>query len=275
MPLTLGHISYLNCVPWFRQLEICGFSGKIIGGVPSELNALLARGEIDVSPSSSFEYGRSWRDYLLLPGHAIGSVGPVRSVLLFSSRPLSALATEPILLTGESATSVNLLKVLLAEYYNEPSLDLRLDPDGVEACLEAGGSALLIGDRALQLAQRYNDSALIYDLGDLWYHHTSLPFVFALWIVRRAVAASEEGEEMLKMLLRQLDVARERSFADLASLAASCPEKSWMGEEGLIHYWRSMTYHLSPEHQQGLALYFKLCVRHGLLSDEPQLRFFA
>ena len=75
--LVLGCIPYLNCVPFFACLEDNGFQGHFVAGVPSALNRLLQEGGIDASPSSSFEYARHWRDYLLLPGHSIASVGEI------------------------------------------------------------------------------------------------------------------------------------------------------------------------------------------------------
>ncbi|MCW8892284.1 MAG: futalosine synthase, partial [Deltaproteobacteria bacterium] len=101
--LTLGYIPYLNCVPFFRCLKDNGFKGEFVSGVPSELNQMLQAAELDVSPSSSFEYARNWRDYFVLPNHSISSVGPVRSVLLFSPFELAELKGQQIAITGESA----------------------------------------------------------------------------------------------------------------------------------------------------------------------------
>ncbi|RMF42965.1 MAG: futalosine synthase, partial [Deltaproteobacteria bacterium] len=78
MNLRVGHISYLNCVPFFADLRRQGFDGEIVCGVPAQLNAMLAAGEIDLCPSSSFEYGRAAQDYLLLAGQSISSIGPVQ-----------------------------------------------------------------------------------------------------------------------------------------------------------------------------------------------------
>ena len=90
MPLSIGHITYANCIPWFHFLRQCGFEGEIIDGVPAELNRMLAAGEIDVCPSSSIEYALHPNDYLLLPRQSKSSIGPVESVLLFSPIPLTA-----------------------------------------------------------------------------------------------------------------------------------------------------------------------------------------
>lgn len=273
MALRVGHIAYANCVPFFHYLRQAGFQGEIRSGVPAELNGLLAAGEIDLSPSSSFEYGRNFRDYLLLPGHSISSCGPVQSVLLFSPLPLDALGTTPIDLTDESATSINLLKVLLAEYLKVDPRCCRPASQPAEEIAAQGGSVLMIGDRALRSAAQLQGKTRIYDLGELWWRFTALPFVFALWIVRAATAAREGAA--LRELQQQLASSRQLAFADLFRLAAETPERRWMGEAALVDYWRIMSYDLTAQHQAGLQLYFRLCVKHGLLKEEPLLRFFA
>lgn len=271
MTLTVGHITYANCVPFFHYLTETGFGGRIVEGVPAELNRLLASGAIDVSPSSSFEYACRWTDYLLLPGHSISSCGPVRSVLLFSARPIEALEGAGIALTGESATSVNLLRILLAEFYGFSKVTFCVPGRPVEELIGEGATALLIGDRALRAA--ISAAGHVYDLGELWYHFTGLPFVFALWILRRE--AAETKREEVAALLQQLATSRSRAFASLEAVAAATPERLWMGEAGLVDYWRCMSYELDERHLAGLQHFFALAFKHGLLSEIPQIRFFA
>lgn len=271
MTLTIGHITYANCAPFFHYLPAAGFSGKIVPGVPSRLNQMLAGGELDASPSSSFEYARNWQEYLLLPGHSISAFGPVKSVLLFSPRPLEELRGAEIALTGESATSVNLMRILLKEFLGHGEVNCRVPERPVEELLAEGSPALLIGDRALRAA--LGASGNVYDLGELWYRFTGLPFVFALWIIRREVAQVKRQEVVA--LLRQLSTARARAFASLDAVAAATPERRWMGEAGLIDYWRCMSYELDERHLAGLRHFFTLAVKYGLLSAQPEIRFFA
>lgn len=271
MTLVVGHITYANCVPFFHHLAGAGFQGRIIPGVPAELNRLLAAGRVDVSPSSSFEYARHWSDYLLLPGHSISSRGPVRSVLLFAESPLEELEGAQIALTRESATSVNLLRVLLQEFLGLSAVHYTTPERPVEELIAAGVPALLIGDRALKAAHA-GLARHVYDLGELWFRHTGLPFVFALWILRRQ-AAAEKRPEVLE-LLSQLTASRQRAFASLEDLAAASPDREWLGEAGLVDYWRCMSYDLDAEHLAGLRLFFELSVRHGLLSEVPEILFF-
>ncbi len=273
MTLRVGHITYANCAPFFHFLTASAFDGQIVPGVPSRLNAMLAAGEIDVSPSSSFEYARNWRDYLLLPGQSISSFGPVRSVLLFSSRRLEEMDHTAIALTGESATSINLLKVLLQEFLHHCHCRFLVPEGEVEGLIEQGESALLIGDRALRMRLRSGAWKYCYDLGELWVRFTGLPFVFALWILRRDSAAAQP--EQVRALLDQLGAARTQAFASLERLAAASPERDWYPQAELVAYWRSMDYDLTPTHLAGLRLYCELCWRHGLLEELPELRFFG
>jgi len=270
MNLTVGHIAYANCVPFFHYLEDAGFEGTILHGVPSELNAMLAEGSIDLSPSSSFEYGRNWRRYSLLPGFSISACGPVQSVLLFTSCPLDKLAGVAVALTGESATSINLLRLLCLEFYGFPLCERQGAENSVEEIIAAGGSGLLIGDRALKAAQ---DSAAchVYDLGELWWRHTGLPFVFALWIVHRHAARYKV--EALTRFHHQLQASLQRACADFDGLARHTEEEAWMGTEQLAAYWRAMSYSFTDRHRQGLELYFRLAVKHRLLTEMPQLNF--
>ncbi|MCM2265772.1 MAG: menaquinone biosynthesis protein [Desulfuromonadales bacterium] len=272
MSLTVGRISYVNTIPFFHHLVQTGFSECAADGVPAELNARLAAGSIDLSPSSSFEYARNWRDYLLLPGLSISSRGPVRSVLLFSRLPLDAVAREEIALTAESATSVNLLQVLLKEFCDAKEMICSVPGVPVEEIVAAGGSALLIGDRALRTAGSVPRGMMTYDLGELWYRFTGLPFVFALWIVRRR--AFDEYPQAIRKFSSQLQQSLSLAFADLAGMAAAVAPGAPLTAAELVSYWRdSMSYDLTAEHLAGLRLFYSLCCKHGLLMEEPEIRF--
>lgn len=273
MTLTVGRISYLNAVPFFHHLEQTGFAGCVVEGVPSDLNAALAAGRLDLSPSSSFEYARCWRDYLLLPGFSISSCGPVRSVLLFTREPLDAVARGEIALTGESATSVNLLKILLKEWCGADEVRCRVPEGPVEEVIASGGSALLIGDRALREATRLPAGMQTFDLGELWQRQTGLPFVFGLWIVRRA-AFRQRGAE-IRRFGAQLARALELAFADLEGMAAAVTPSTPLDAGELVAYWQSVSYGLSAQHLAGLERFFALCVRHRLLDEMPALDFVA
>jgi chorismate dehydratase len=272
MTLRIGHIDYLNCVPFFRYLRTDEADYRIVTGTPAQLNSLLAKGQIDLCPASSFEYGRHCSDYLLLPDLSISACGAVKSVLLFSSCPLEELTDKPIAVTGESATSVHLLQILLREVYGFDRLHLQCPEFPVEEVIAAGGAGLLIGDRALQAA-KVGMAPYVFDLGTLWHAFSGLPFVFALWIVRRDVVAAKEAQ--VAQLQRRLQAGLTRALADLPGLAEQTAGRSCLTPKELLAYWQSMSFRLNDAHQQGLKLFFQLAVKYQFLESPPELHFFA
>jgi chorismate dehydratase len=272
MTLRIGRIAYLNVAPYFHYLQQEGFAGDVVAGVPSELNAMLADGSIDACPSSSYEYGLHADDYFLLPGHSISSVGPVHSVLLFTPGPLTTLSGTEIAITGESATSINLLKILLQEFCGITDVSFRVPGGDVESLLKEGQSTLLIGDRALAAAKDCPDGFQTTDLGALWYHFTGLPFVFALWILRRDAVTKYPDE--IRELSVQLQQSRLNAFENLPEMATQLAENTVFSVDHLEQYWRGMSYDLTDGHIEGLRLYFALCHKYGLLDKLPELHFF-
>lgn len=270
--LKIGQIEYANCTPLFQALrEVDPCSGyEFISGVPAELNRMLLAGEIDVCPSSSIEYAYHPERYSILPQLSISSVGAVASVLLFSRVPVEKLDGRKIMLSSESATSVNLLKILLGRRFGcscryEVARPGAADVDGDAAAL------LLIGDSALRASSGKPDM-LVYDLGEMWYSWTGLPFVFALWLCRNEVAESAE----LRGLARQLIRAKELVPGRLERIAACAKEAGWMGYERLLAYWRdNISYQLDERARAGLMLYYAECFESGLITAVPALKFAA
>src|SRR5204862_4043393 len=132
--VKLGRISYVNMAPVFYRLDA---EVEEVQGVPTELNARLLAGELDVAPISSIEYARNADRLRLLPRLCVSSEGAVDSIQLVALKPLEQGRTVAV--TPESATSVVLTRVLLPE--------ARHVPLGEEA-----DAKLLIGDAALKSA---------------------------------------------------------------------------------------------------------------------------
>ncbi len=270
--LRIGWIDYANCSPIFtaltRHFDCSGYT--FVKGVPAELNAMLADGRIDVAPSSSVEYAMHEERYALMPGLSISSIGPVKSVLLFSRIPIDELDHCNIGLTSESATSVVLLKILLADMMGFTNQFERTVQSPVEA-LGRFDALLLIGDAALKAALT-DHAGYVYDLGALWYQMCNLPFVFALWIVRRDAIAERYDE--VSRLWRDLSAAKEIARREYAEIASSCTSREWLGLDDLIAYWNTISYDLGNEHLEGLKRYYQHAVGLGILDRPPEIRFF-
>src|SRR5262245_33100331 len=87
-------------------------------GVPTDLNARLLAGELDLAPISSIEWARNAERLRVLPRLCVGSEGAIDSIQLVSRRPLEQV--RRIAVTPESATSVVLTRILLPEAEHVP-----------------------------------------------------------------------------------------------------------------------------------------------------------
>lgn len=274
MSLRVGQIKYANCTPIFTVLRKnfdCS-AYRFIQGVPSRLNLLLSQGKIDLSPSSSIEYGRSFEKYLLLPELSINADGAVKSVLLFSLLPLEMLDGKSVCLTSESETSSILLKIILKKYYRFTNTFLTMNVAKPSDAFRSCPAVLVIGDTALKWASS-GLSLYRYDLGEVWRSLTGLPFVFALWILRKEAAEARFGE--VALISRQLREAKEAALSSLQSIAEECCERTWMDKEELVCYWRTISYDLSQRHLEGVSTFFRGAREVGVLSREPEIVFFS
>ena len=271
--LRVGHISYANCTPLFTALQEnfdCS-AYRFIHGVPSRLNLLLSEGKIELSPSSSIEYGRSPGKYLLLPDLSISADGPVKSVMLFSRIPLEMLDGKSVCLTSESETSIALLKIILKKYYGFTNIFRTMRVSELSDAFRVCPAVLVIGDTALKCASS-NLSLYQYDLGDVWHSLTGLPFVFALWIVRKEAADAKFTEVV--QISKQLKEAKEIAVSSLDRIAEKCSERTWMDLDALVLYWRTISYDLSYRHVAGVKAFFRGATEVGILSEAPEIRLF-
>jgi len=270
--LRIGQIEYANCTPIFHALRQQYPVGDYIyvGGVPARLNTLLAAGDIDVCPSSSIAYALHPDRFLIIPEISISSCGPVQSVLLFSSMPIEELDGRHVLLSSESATSVNLLKILLKKRYrcNCTFQVTALAPD---AALQEAPGLLLIGDTALRTLKT-ETTVYVYDLGELWHDWTGTPFVFALWLAFRGSLPDHESE--FRTLANRLERSKAFALANLEIIADVSQDAEWMGRDNLLSYWRNnLSFDLSREHVAGVNLFFRLAAEMGLIQQAPELAF--
>jgi len=269
MKLKIGEIGYANCFPLFSVLkdsfDCKGY--RFVPGIPADLNRKLNAGKIDVSPSSSIEYAKSFQKYVILPDLSISAVDAVKSVLLFSRIPIFNLNGQPVALTKESDTSVALLQIILNKFYGFRNVFIR-SSQSLKETLATFPAMLIIGDSALKEAAERRD-LFVYDLGTLWYKFTSLPFVFALWILRKEVADKYPRE--VAGLVSSLIEAKIIARGSLDSHADKCGYMEWMGHDQLVDYWRAISYDLSSTHLESLKLFYSYAAEIGILACEPEI----
>lgn len=245
----LGIVAYTNVAPLHWKLE--PWEGvRFVRGVPTELNRKLLEGEIDLTLISSYEFLQHRHQLRALPDFSIATLGPVYSVMLFHWRPWQELDGARIAVTTHSATSIELLRMLLTEHGLSAEL-LACEPD-LPAMLKHHDAALLIGDSALTEAvlRRGIDGRqpLVTDLGEAWYALTRLPFTFAVW-------ASHQDTPPSPRLVAELRSARERGLGRLAEVAAAEARKLDLPVGIVQRYLANFRYYLEPPDCDGLIAF--------------------
>ncbi|MEJ2666305.1 MAG: menaquinone biosynthesis protein [Deinococcales bacterium] len=249
----LGIVSYTNVAPLHWGLE--PWQGpetraQFVHGVPTELNAALLAGDIDLTLISSIEFVRHRDRLRALPDFSIASLGPVYSVMLFHWRPWSELQGARIAVTTHSATSVQLLEVLLEADGIDAEL-VSMTPD-LASMLSSCDAALLIGDAALREAVSRREvggrKPRVTDLGEAWYTHTRLPFTFAVW-------ASLSDRRPSDMLVARFRAAREAGLGRLAEVARVEAERLGLSQAVVQRYLANFRYYLELPDRDGLLAF--------------------
>ena len=269
----------------------------------------LASGELDVALVSSFEFLRN-PIYAIADGISISSDGPVYSVFVAHRGSISEI--EEIELDPASETSINLLRCLLAARTVSPRLVVRdgvgkhlqrevlasagrrtavagslpatsddvlpsdelndtsrqvAETGRLAACaprtsFSAVDAQLLIGDQAIRF-RRDHPEFQFWDLGAEWKKSMGLPFVYALWLIRPEVSDAKAIADRLRAL-------RDGNLANLDALIAA--EEDFDHEFCKVYYRENLRFHFGEKEKEGLQVFQKLCVKHGLL-PESEIEF--
>lgn len=272
--LRVGRIRYINCYPVYGGIDrgIVPLEGTLVNGVPTDLNRLMAAGELDVSVVSAVEYARDAANLLLLPELGITSDGPVRSVVLFSKRDPRDLGGKRVVVSSSSMTSVALLELLFENVWRcrpefVPGNAELADLDTFDS--EAHEARLVIGDAALRMFDEANRGGLWAerypwreDLGAVWKEWTGLPFVFAVWVAQRKTPVRDALSVHGSLL-----TSRDWGLENIPELSKQASEASGVPYATCVEYFAGLDYRLSYPHLAGLSEFFRRLVSMGRVPD--------
>lgn len=239
-PFRVGSVKALNTVPLTRGLE-----DQVSYATPARLAEMLRRDELDAGLVSVVEPLLNDR-YDILDGVSVASLGEVQSVFLAHRKPLDE--AKEVFCDTASLTSVLLLKVLLAERGLEPEFK----PLESYAAAKEKDFVLLIGDAALDFLFAPHKHAIL-DLGTAWFELTALPFVFAVWALRRGIENRE--------LRRQLREAKDFGMDTLDHIIHSRTE--YTEDFRKDYFGWHLHYHLGTDEKRGIAKFTELLRKHG------------
>lgn len=242
----MGAVNYLNTKPLIYGFENGEMKDEVdlLVEYPSKIAAMLINDEIDVGlvPVAIIP---ELKEHYIVSDYCIGCDGEVGSVCLFSEVPLEKI--EKVLLDYQSRTSVELLKILIKEYWK---IDPAIENTSEHYCEDIKGTtaALMIGDRALE--QR-KISTYKYDLGLAWKKFTGLPFVFAAWISNKKLDQSfiDSFNKITQIGLQQIDKVINDNPYQLFDLKA--------------YYTSYINYSLDEKARKGLQLFLEILNRVG------------
>ena len=281
-PLRVAVIDFLNTAPLIWGLEqeprlALSFT------MPSACAEALREETADIGIVPVIEMARI-PGLVALPGIAIGASERVRSIYLISRCPAAAIRSLAV--DTSSRTSAALVQILLRHKFGVHELTTHAAAPDWRAMLETADAGLLIGDPALRFDLRGDaprQGLYAYDLASEWHQWTGLPFVFALWAVRRTVLSAENvpaapasatPPSMAGFLTARFQQARTDGLAHLDVIA-----RRWGTRLGIsagqarLYLETAVEYDLGAAKIAGLRHFFRLAALDGLIAsaDMPEL----
>ena len=271
----IGMVNYINTAPiyevWKEQVDRPDW--LMIEAPPSSLNRMLAADELDLGFVSSYEYAVRPEKYRILSDLSISATGPVGSVFLFSTIQPEQLDDKLVLMTGQSDTSVCLLRIILEEFLGVKPRYITGEVFGPRQPGSEPTAVLAIGDEALRLKVE-NKYPIQMDLAEFWNRKTGLPFVFAVCAVREDFLQTESATAR-EIRLTFLE-CRRQGLEQLPEICDRVARRIPMDCEACSLYLRAMEYDLGPAKQKALEKFFTLLIQRGEAKKTAlPLKFFA
>jgi chorismate dehydratase len=267
--LRIGKIDFTNVWPVFHYFPVAAFGSSIevSSQVPTELNRNMLEGSIDIGPISSFAYAESHDRYVILPDLSVSAYGSVHSILLFYRDSLETVKNGRIALTTASATSVNLLKIILQKFHGGKP-EYSFAAPSLHDMMEGMDGALLIGDDAIRASWEQHDYHVL-DLGAEWTRLTGCWMTFALWAVRREALNAMPG------LISEIQAAfldsKMKGRTDPTGVVDAALDRLGGSPEFWHQYFSDISYEFSDIQKSGLLLYYHYAIELGLLAGEIPL----
>lgn len=246
---VVGKIPYLNSVPFYHHFERRQF--RIMPITPRRMGVLSEKGQIDAGLFSLVDYFRQQKSLEVIP-YCIATRDQVKSVMLFSNCGWRDLEGKRIGIIDDTATSVKLLKVLLEKKYGVKANFERMH-SGINNYAEFD-AVLLIGDEALQHKNSgLNGFELVYDLATEWYEWQKLPFVFAVWAVKKELPEAQRSE-LSSLIVSSL----EKSEGDFTKISLTHAKRIGLSSEEAMEYLEGFNYRLGERERQAIDVFYSL-----------------
>ncbi len=257
--MRLSIVDFVNAWPltWgFRTGRVAGV--ETIRDIPAACADRLVRREVDggLVPVAALAGAG---DYQLVRGLGIAARREVRTVLLVSKVPVSEISS--VALDVASRSSAALVRLLLSDRWGR-EVEFHPGASDLRELLRHHDAGLLIGDPALALSGGDLEGLHVFDLAAEWNDWTGLPFVFAVWAVRRGTdpapfhASRRHGADSIDEIVRE---------------GARCSGRS----EGEIRIYltQRLCHDLGVAEERGLEEFVRRARRAGILPEGPEFEW--
>ena len=249
--INVGRISYLNVEPYFHFWPSDGF--KLVPAPPRQLAQMAAAGTVDAGALPIVEGWALENDFEPVGRWCLSSREKCGSVFVVSKRPFRELKNAVIGVTEDTSTSAMLANLLLNHRH-------KLNATFRRGLKESDEAWLVIGDQALGMNLGMSPWPHITDLATEWWDWHKLPFVFARWVVRRAVSTGDKAR--LDWLIGE---SMDRGLAHLDEVSAAGAKRTGFPVDVVRRYLGDFVYDMGADGEKSAALFRRLLDEAGIL----------
>jgi len=211
------------------------------------------------------------RELLLLPDLSISCNGRVLSVILASNYAIDDLDAKKVMFSRDSASAASFLKMIFNQRKVFPCYEVGPVTD-CQVISKSADAVLVIGDTALKQPW---DQVFEYciDLGQLWYEMTQLPFVFAVWAVRRSFA--KKYPSRVKEIYELLVTSKKQGYQHIGKVVEAGKNKLKLDQSVIKEYFDLLYCDLDGRKIIAMQLFFDSLFDQGIINEKPGIKFFT
>ncbi len=216
--LDVGLMPYLNSAVFYKRMA--PDAANLVEYVPRAMALAVERGDLAAGPLPVAEWFRMGDALTPIGDYCVATRQLSVSILLFGARMPEEMEGARIAVTEQTATTVQLMRVLFKENWG-------VEPDALVTRHEPHDAILLIGDEALRNRSGIEDFPFVHDLGEVWNEMTGLPFVYARWLAR-----ADADPAALEAFTEALGASLERGLREIDEITADgWPSANMVPEE--------------------------------------------
>jgi chorismate dehydratase len=239
--LRVGLMPYLNSAVFYKRMS--ADTAELTDYVPREMALAVERGDLDAGPLPVAEWFRMGDSLTPVGDYCVATKQASVSILLFSKRMPEEMEGARVAVTEQTATTVQLLRVLFREHW-------MAELDSLVTREEPHYAILLIGDEALRNRSGIEDYPFVHDLGEVWNEMTGLPFVYAHWLAR-----ADTDPVALAELEAAIGESLDRGLAEIEEITSEGWPTAQMAPEEAVSYVDQFIYRMGDREREALNLF--------------------